>query len=439
MLDRLDALGIVLPRERDAEAGGEDDRQGDRPAGDRAAARGARPRARYRRRVRSVSRRRAGRRSCRGAARRRPRSSGSIARAGGVVSFAHPGKLGLDDLIPPLAARGTRRPIEVFHPDHDAAAVERYGAMARALGLAVSGGSDYHGPGSGRAEALGQVTLPPEAFDESGGARTARGAARMTPTPPLIQIGGARPRHITALRPLRMADFSVSRGDRLVLSGFDEGAAEMFVYLVTGAALPDEGARRDRRPQHARHRDRHRMAVVARSIRDRHASRRAARGLSVAANLALPLTLSIDPMAADVRARVDAGRHRRGLARRAPGRAGHALSADERLRLHLARAAAVGPELIMLEHPTRRSISRGSRRRSAKRCKRCPRAAGSAGLRSARTRSFAKARAEQGSGSIRATGRDHGMPAGRLGRLCVEGSTVQVRCNGAPSGPWTAL
>ena len=65
----------------------------------------------------------------------------------------------------PLASAGLTA-IEVFHPDHDAAAVERYGAMARSLGLAVSGGSDYHGPTSGRTDALGQVTLPVEAFDE---------------------------------------------------------------------------------------------------------------------------------------------------------------------------------------------------------------------------------------------------------------------------------
>jgi predicted metal-dependent phosphoesterase TrpH len=88
-----------------------------------------------------------------------------IGRAGGIVSFAHPGKLGLDELIPSLAAGGLGA-IEVFHPDHDAAAVQRYAAMARALNLASSGGSDYHGPGSGRAEALGTVTLSQDLFDE---------------------------------------------------------------------------------------------------------------------------------------------------------------------------------------------------------------------------------------------------------------------------------
>jgi len=88
-----------------------------------------------------------------------------IRRAGGVSSFAHPGKIGLDDLLAPLAAAGLTA-IEVYHPDHDAAAVEKYGGIARTLKLAVSGGSDYHGPRSGRAEALGHVTLPADAFDE---------------------------------------------------------------------------------------------------------------------------------------------------------------------------------------------------------------------------------------------------------------------------------
>lgn len=88
-----------------------------------------------------------------------------IARAGGVSSFAHPGKLGLDDQLAPLAAAGLTA-IEVFHPDHDQAAIEKYSTIARSLGLAVSGGSDYHGPASGRTDALGQVTLPADAFEE---------------------------------------------------------------------------------------------------------------------------------------------------------------------------------------------------------------------------------------------------------------------------------
>ncbi len=96
-----------------------------------------------------------------------------IRRAGGVASIAHPGKYGRDDLIAPLAAVGMRA-IEVFHPDHDREAVERYQAMAASLGLVMTGGSDYHGPGTGRAAMLGRVGPPPQQLD----ALTALVAAR---------------------------------------------------------------------------------------------------------------------------------------------------------------------------------------------------------------------------------------------------------------------
>jgi predicted metal-dependent phosphoesterase TrpH len=86
-----------------------------------------------------------------------------IRRAGGVASIAHPGKARMDAAIPSFAAAGLGA-IEVYHPDHTPADVERYRTMAEALGLAITGGSDYHGPGSGRAHALGVVSLPADAF-----------------------------------------------------------------------------------------------------------------------------------------------------------------------------------------------------------------------------------------------------------------------------------
>jgi hypothetical protein len=54
--------------------------------------------------------------------------------------------------------------IEVFHPDHPEPDVQRYRALAGTLGLAVTGGSDYHGPGTGRAAALGRIGLMDDAF-----------------------------------------------------------------------------------------------------------------------------------------------------------------------------------------------------------------------------------------------------------------------------------
>jgi predicted metal-dependent phosphoesterase TrpH len=87
-----------------------------------------------------------------------------VAGAGGLTSLAHPGKLRRDEIIPELVEAGLAA-IEVHHPDHDPLDVNRYRRMAESYGLLVTGGSDYHGPGSGRTAGLGRVTLPREDFD----------------------------------------------------------------------------------------------------------------------------------------------------------------------------------------------------------------------------------------------------------------------------------
>lgn len=82
-----------------------------------------------------------------------------ITRAGGVASLAHPGKSQRDHLIAGLADAGLQA-IEVYHPDHDAIDTARYRQMAVALGLLITGGSDFHGVGSTREKAFGHVHLP---------------------------------------------------------------------------------------------------------------------------------------------------------------------------------------------------------------------------------------------------------------------------------------
>lgn len=175
----------------------------------------------------------------------------------------------------------------------------------------------------------------------------------MSEPPALIEISGLVKAY-QSLRPLRIGRLNVARSDRLALAGFDATAAEMFVYLVTGAALPDEG--------HVRvaGRDTRDIATDTEwlSSLDRFGivTHRAIllEGMSVAANLALPLTLSIDPMADDVRERVAREAADAGLAPDLLDRRAHELTEEERLRVHLARAIAVGPQLLMLEHPTAR-------------------------------------------------------------------------------------
>lgn len=84
--------------------------------------------------------------------------------AGGVASLAHPGLTRRDDLIPTLADAGLDA-LEVRHSDHDAETEARYRAQARALGLLVTGGSDYHGASSHRVSRFGVLALPQADFD----------------------------------------------------------------------------------------------------------------------------------------------------------------------------------------------------------------------------------------------------------------------------------
>lgn len=87
-----------------------------------------------------------------------------LARAGGVASLAHPGVLKRDDLIPGLVEAGLPA-LEAFHSEHDPETTEHYLALAERYGLAVSGGSDYHGEPVRRRSAFGRVGLSPAHFE----------------------------------------------------------------------------------------------------------------------------------------------------------------------------------------------------------------------------------------------------------------------------------
>jgi len=84
-----------------------------------------------------------------------------IAEAGGVSVLAHPGAYVPDGLVRELVSKGLDG-VEVWHPQHGAALVKRYRALAAELGIIESGGSDYHGPG--RHTDLGGVRVPASAL-----------------------------------------------------------------------------------------------------------------------------------------------------------------------------------------------------------------------------------------------------------------------------------
>ena len=94
-----------------------------------------------------------------------------ITKGGAVASLAHPGYRGAgptepkDALVPELVEAGLMA-IEAFHSSHDAEMQTHYVALARQHGLAVTGGSDYHGEGARRAEFFGVTHLPEDCFQE---------------------------------------------------------------------------------------------------------------------------------------------------------------------------------------------------------------------------------------------------------------------------------
>lgn len=177
---------------------------------------------------------------------------------------------------------------------------------------------------------------------------------------PLIDIQGLV-KQLGGTEHLRVRSLRVRASDRLVVSGFDRLAAETFLHLVSGAAVPDAGTVKvsgvDTRliatdTEWLVSLDRFGMVTHRAVLLD---------SLSVAANLALPLTLAIEPMAAETRATVDALAASVDLgASELDGPVG-AVGPLSRARVHLARALANRPELLLLEDPTRDLTDRSSR------------------------------------------------------------------------------
>lgn len=81
-----------------------------------------------------------------------------ITSAGGLAVIAHPGVTGADELLEPLAHAGLAG-VEAFHADHSEEQREHYASWARAQGLLVTGGTDFHGHHAPNPP-LGSVDIP---------------------------------------------------------------------------------------------------------------------------------------------------------------------------------------------------------------------------------------------------------------------------------------
>jgi predicted metal-dependent phosphoesterase TrpH len=87
-----------------------------------------------------------------------------IRRAHGVPVFAHPGLADRDAMIPELVQAGLAG-IETYYPEHSAGQIEAYRAICRQHDLVATGGSDYHGSHTGRANTLGHPHVPLDVWE----------------------------------------------------------------------------------------------------------------------------------------------------------------------------------------------------------------------------------------------------------------------------------
>jgi predicted metal-dependent phosphoesterase TrpH len=88
-----------------------------------------------------------------------------IRRARGVPVLAHPGLAGKDELIPELVGAGLLG-IETYYAEHSGEQTRAYAELCARLGLVATGGSDYHGPQSGRANPPGTPRVPMAVYEQ---------------------------------------------------------------------------------------------------------------------------------------------------------------------------------------------------------------------------------------------------------------------------------
>ena len=153
------------------------------------------------------------------------------------------------------------------------------------------------------------------------------------------------------LRPLRVQRLELRQGESVALMGCDQVGAEVLVNLITGATLPDSG-------------DVDVFGAATGAITDPDAWLAATdqfgilsdrivllESFSAEQNLALPLSLELDDLPMTLRSQVRRLADEVGVTQAQLSQAVAHLDAESQLRVRLGKALALGPRVLLAEHP----------------------------------------------------------------------------------------
>lgn len=169
-------------------------------------------------------------------------------------------------------------------------------------------------------------------------------------TPPILELSDVSKAY-GGLRPLRVRALTLGAGGVLGLAGFDQQTAEVFVNLVTGATLPEEGTVTVfGRATSAIADSAEWLAMVDRFgiVSDRVVLLEQFTPLQ---NIAMSLTLDVEPVAPDVAAEAASLGREVGLTEETLSQPVADSGIAVRHRVRLARALATSPAVLLIEHP----------------------------------------------------------------------------------------
>lgn len=167
----------------------------------------------------------------------------------------------------------------------------------------------------------------------------------------LLEIRGLS-KDYQGLRPLRVAQLTVNDGDIFSIGGIDAIGGETLVHLITGAALPDDGVvtlfgqdTRGITDSHEWLKSLDRLGMIT------------ARGIviemfSVLQNIAMSYTLDVDPIDPRVVPLAGALAREVGIPQDAFDLPTGKVGPEMKMRVHLARALALEPKMLIAEHPS---------------------------------------------------------------------------------------